>query len=665
MKIAASLFKNLRPTLIDLLLLVLSLNLALATVFAADLSTATNSASAVGQNNQIVADASGRYVSDELVIKFKEPASDVQKALILEERGLEVKRDDAALGAVLVKINPNSRDQVKEALKNNPNIEYVGLNGIAKGTSKVPNDPNFSQQWNLNKIKAPEGWETSSGRKEVTVAVLDTGINYNHPDIGLYPGGRVLNGWDFINNDNDSMDDNGHGTWVTGILGAKENNSQDIAGVDWSAKLLAVKIGDSNNSSSNFIMAQGIQWAVDNYPYLKVINISFVGLADDLILKGAVSYAIARGVLIVASTVNGDNPDCFMGLPAAYDGVIAVVGTDSGDNWTTGCTGNVLVDPFGGGQTTTFKDYIQVAAPGRDVLTLNISGGVPEPMWGTSAAAPHVAGIASILASCADIETIKLALELGSDDLGSAGPDSTYGYGRVNMFKAMQVASCNKADVESDSDNDSYGLLRTQNNGFCKTNGQKSFFNNCIENYVRGQSANSCAQTAGTDDEISDAEATDVNDDRRINLTDRSKMVLAIKNASGGNYNQRYDLNADGQINITDRSIWAMAARAGRTSGMASCTPNSTRITASDNPCVVERGATSCKTWLFWQADTGSNPWVCVKSGSDPEVFYGTAPVGQEQAAQATIYKGTSYTFTLYSNFCGSQPLGWVTVLGF
>src|SRR3989344_1792014 len=146
-------------------------------------------------------------------------------------------------------------------LAGNPDVEYVEKNTVNRLTENTggstftpPNDPYYQSQWHLQKILAPIVWNHTKGSSNVTVAILDTGINYNHPDLA----GRVLKGSDIVNSDNDPLDDHGHGTKVAGVFGAISNNNRDLTGTDWNAKILAVKVSNSQNAGNDFYLALGI-----------------------------------------------------------------------------------------------------------------------------------------------------------------------------------------------------------------------------------------------------------------------------------------------------------------------------------------------------------------------------------------------------------------------
>jgi len=385
-------------------------------------------------------DPSGQFFEDELSFVFKENVPDETKRNILKENNLIIKRDLKKTKVKIVQVDPAKRDQVLANLQSNPNIKYAQLSyggrlheggggGLPPGPNCSPNDPFYcaKMQWGLDLIHAANGWAVSKGSSSVTVAVMDTGIAWNHLDLGLNnitPGGtatgRVVRGMDVTQPDgffNTSIDTDGHGTQVAGILGAKTNNAQNIAAVDWYAKLVAIKLlGPGGQMFNADLMAEAILEAIDpstlnHYPDYqaytpppaKVINISSGLCADVRSVKDAVNQALAQGVIIVAAVNNSaldclspippqDPKDCFIGFPAAYPGVISVVGVDWNGKWAIGCMRYTK-------EGITYQP-VQIAAPGQAIWTLTRGLIDTVLISGTSFAAPHVSGVASVLAGC-------------------------------------------------------------------------------------------------------------------------------------------------------------------------------------------------------------------------------------------------------------------------
>ena len=281
-----------------------------------------------------------------------------------------------------------------EAYRADPNVSYVEVNRIYVAF-ETPDDPEYDQQWALNNtgqsggledadIDAPEAWDVTQGSGEVLVAVVDTGVDYTHADLD---GGRVRTDIDrdFINDDDDAMDDQGHGTYVAGIIAADTNNAEGIAGICRNCKILPVKVLDEEGSGSAESVAQGIQYAGDQGA--DIINMS-LGFPSECgcskTVANAINYAYDKGALLVAASGN-DSDKTRTSYPASSPRVMAVGASDHND------------------QEADFSNHgsdLTIMAPGVDIYSLDIDDGAPYRMAdGTSAASPHVAGVAGLVLS--------------------------------------------------------------------------------------------------------------------------------------------------------------------------------------------------------------------------------------------------------------------------
>ena len=312
-----------------------------------------------------------------------------------------------------------------------------------------PNDPLFNQQWALPKIDAPDAWDIEKGDPNITIAIIDSGVDYNHTDIANniwnntdeIPGNGIdddhngfiddVKGWNFVNKDNAPVDDVGHGTHCAGIASAVTNNSIGIAGVCWNCKIMPVKIG--NTSGLSMVNAtQGIKYAADNGA--DIISMSWGGAPSNL-LKDALDYAYTKGVVLIAAAGNENNGGG--SYPALYDNVIAVAATDSNDKRAV---------------FSNYGSWVDVAAPGVDILSLRANGTdmygdgthiVDEKYYiasGTSMSCPHVAGLAALLLSknthCPyPVQMIQSMIPFTTDKINT---DEYIGTGRINASKALQ-----------------------------------------------------------------------------------------------------------------------------------------------------------------------------------------------------------------------------------
>jgi thermitase len=280
----------------------------------------------------------------------------------------------------------------------------------------IPNDPYWSQQWGPVKIGADHAWDRQLGNQCVLVAVIDTGINWNHSDLAA---NYVPLGYDWVNNDSDPMDDHGHGTHCAGIIAAVLNNSEGIAGLA-QVRIMAEKGLDQNGEGYEDDLANAIIHAVDKGA--NILSNSWGAYEENALLYEAVKYAYEKGALIVAAA--GNSAWDIKAFPAGYDEVIAVTATDTSDNPAS---------------FTNFGDWVELAAPGVNIYSTVLNNSYAYKS-GTSMACPHVSGVAALAWSQfpnATRDWVRLWLRSTADDLGDLGFDVHYGYGRINAEKAV------------------------------------------------------------------------------------------------------------------------------------------------------------------------------------------------------------------------------------
>ncbi|MBC7541472.1 MAG: peptidase S8 [Candidatus Sericytochromatia bacterium] len=290
----------------------------------------------------------------------------------------------------------------------------------------TPNDPDYPQQWGMDKVKATSAWDQLTGEQNpVTVAIIDTGIDLTHPDLSAH----LVEGRDFITAADKGRDGNGHGTHVAGIIGAVANNAQGVAGINWGARLMPVRVMASDGSGADVDIADGIRWAADHGAH--ILNLSLGGYANDPTIKKAVEYAIGKGSLVIAAMGNDASPD--PAYPAAIPGVMAVGATTKDDQVASfSNTGN----------------WMSVSAPGQNIFSTMPTYDTQIPhkkpygsLSGTSMAAPLVAGLASLVWSkhpSWTAQQVRQRIEQSADDLGDTGRDNLTGFGRINALRALE-----------------------------------------------------------------------------------------------------------------------------------------------------------------------------------------------------------------------------------
>lgn len=353
----------------------------------------------------------------QLLVKPKVSMSEAALHALLSAQGAREHDTLPALDVRIIRVPEDAADKLLQALGKHKDIEYAEPDHVAQAIASS-NDPQFAggNQWSLAKIEAPLAWDTTVGSSGVVIAVIDSGVSAGHPDLN----GKVLAGYDFFNNDADASDDNGHGTAVAGIAAAATNNGIGMAGISWNSPILPVKVLGADGSGSYSAIANGITWAADRGA--RVINLSLGGTSSSRTLQSAVDYAWNRNCLLIAAAGNNGNSTAF--YPAACRNVVAVSATDSSD---------------GRPSWSNYGTYVDVSAPGVSVLTLY--GANSYASWnGTSFASPVAAGVVSLMAaanpSLSNAGVVDALLK-NSDDIGTAGYDVYYGYGRVNARKAV------------------------------------------------------------------------------------------------------------------------------------------------------------------------------------------------------------------------------------
>ncbi len=370
-----------------------------------------------------------------------------------------------------------------------PSVEYAEPNYEYK-LFFTPNDPffsssglwgqNFPDLWGLHNIQADQAWDLSTGAG-VTVAVIDTSLALDHPDIAanvwtnpaeVPNNGRDddgngfiddANGWDFFTQTGALRDTVGHGTHVAGTIAAVGNNGAGVLGVAWQAQVMPLQIFDGLGGSTSKFIAGALAYAVRNGA--DVVNMSFGGPAQSFVVRDAIEFAAANGLVLVAAAGN-NSADVKAVYPAGFDPVIAVAAVDHMDQpaFFSNFGGKIDLAAPGGGDSGPRAVY----EPLRSVLSIaaGFSGTcsrtgcflddkliLPAPFGslgtafvlrqaGTSMAAPHVAGTAALVLSRHPeftVEQVRQALRDSADDLGPPGRDARYGYGRVNAARAVQL----------------------------------------------------------------------------------------------------------------------------------------------------------------------------------------------------------------------------------
>jgi thermitase len=377
----------------------------------------------------LAASASASYDAHTVLVKFAPGTTTAQRAAL---GASDVVGSVQGLGVKVVRVG--DAKAAVTALNRSPLVQYAELNQTLTAFA-TPNDPRYPEEYGLAKIQAPAGWDaaglgTFPNSGGALVGIVDTGIRATHEDLagkvaycaksqGVLPvlAGSIQEG--------SCADDNGHGSHTSGTITANTNNGKGVAGVAFNSKLAVCKaLGGPLGQGSTADVANCIVWAHNKGA--KVISMSLGG-GDSTTLHNAVQTAWAGGgaggtVLVAAA---GNDGDSTVNYPAGYAEVVSVAATDSNDARASFSNANADVE---------------IAAPGVNVLsTYNSSDTSYTTLSGTSMATPHVAGATAIIWDkypTATAATIRSKLDAAVDDLGTAGRDTSFGFGRVNLAKA-------------------------------------------------------------------------------------------------------------------------------------------------------------------------------------------------------------------------------------
>lgn len=353
------------------------------------------------------------FVPDEILVQLK-PGIRVEQILSGSPATLSVQDEAAGKGRNLFRLKIKGGESLESAvaaLSKREGVLFAQPNYIYHA-ALVPNDPFYTIQWGLPKIGMEEAWNLATGSADVVVAVIDTGIDLNHPDLagnlwtnpGEIPGNAIdddgngyvddVHGWNSNASSSDIQDTVGHGTHVSGIIGAVGNNGVGVSGINWEASIVAVK-ASSGDSFTTLDLAEGIDYVTalkeENSVNVVAINASLGGpVNEDLLLNQAIGGAGNAGILFVAAAGNnGTDNDVTPFYPASLfmPHVLSVAGTDEND----------ALANFGGGQASNYgRRTVHLVAPGKNIQSTYRDAGYLS-LSGTSMSAPHVTGVLALL----------------------------------------------------------------------------------------------------------------------------------------------------------------------------------------------------------------------------------------------------------------------------
>ena len=356
-----------------------------------------------------------RSSASRLIVKFKSSTPQALRDNVLRTAGPTSTEGLLLANAYVLNVPAQALPRVAQALSRNPLVEYTETDAVASAF-EVPNDPYYSSQWGLAKIKAPGAWDVTHGAVSVDIAITDTGINKNHSDLSS----KVVSGVDCTLIGCPAVyptDRNGHGTHVAGIASAITNNSRGVAGLAWDGRLMSVKVLSNSGSGYYSWVANGIVWAADNGA--EVINLSLGGSSSSKLLEDAVNYAWGKGVVVTAAAGNSNTSSPL--YPAYYPNVIAVAATDKNDAKTS---------------FSSWGSWVDVAAPGVSIFSTYKSS--YKYLSGTSMSTPYVSGLAALVrAQNPGWSSGQVRDQIESTADAVPGTGTYWQWGRINACAAV------------------------------------------------------------------------------------------------------------------------------------------------------------------------------------------------------------------------------------
>lgn len=336
--------------------------------------------------------------------------------------GAEVVRVDRGLGFAVVRAADAGALRAAVDVPVTRDARATAANHLA-GRAHWPDDPEADRQWAIPELNMPQAWAIEPGDTSIEVAVVDSGVDLDHPDLAPAGDDRVVEGWDYVEGDPTPQDEHGHGTLVAGTVGAVRDNGVDVAGMA-PVQLRAIRVLDEHNHGHCSDVASAVDDAVANGSH--VVLLALTCSVHSPPLKASVSGAVANGSLVVAAAGNleDDAPQRCVAFPARYDETLAVGALEPTLQPTDeSCRG----------------DALNLTAPGDRIRSTTLGGGTG--VYGrTSAASAHVAGVAGLLAAhdaTLDGSELGARLETHARDLGLPGDDPRYGEGMVDPPAAL------------------------------------------------------------------------------------------------------------------------------------------------------------------------------------------------------------------------------------
>ncbi len=454
------------PRLALILFLGILLGMSSATIAQTSDTPAGMQAERTGRPSFVASGSGPKYAADRVILRFRAGVPMAAQAATHSKAGAKLlRRFRSVAGLQVAQLPPGlSVSEALQRYRGDPNVEYAVPDTLLHIVETIPNDPSFSSLWAMKNtgqsggkidadIDATDAWALSTGSNGVYVGVIDTGVDYSHPDLSsnIYSSASDCNlngadddadgyvddchGVDTANHDSDPMDDNDHGSHVSGIIGAVGNNAFGVVGVNWRVTIIPCKFAGANGSGLTSAAIECLDWIAtlkDHGLNIIATNNSWGGSESSQALVDAIEANMQRGILFIAAAGNGgsddigDDNDAVPIFPADYSlpNVIAVAATDRND----------LLGAFSNfGQHT-----VHLGAPGVSILSTTRANSYAT-FNGTSMATPHVTGTAALLKAqnpSLDWRAIKNLLLSSAEPIAALSGKTITG-GRLNVYAAM------------------------------------------------------------------------------------------------------------------------------------------------------------------------------------------------------------------------------------
>src|SRR5579862_9050013 len=341
------------------------------------------------------------HVTGRLLVQTVLGPNDSAAAQAIAQSGAKLLHRIDSINVQVLSVPEPALDAIAQVLQRSGRFTFVERDFLAHPAGSVtPNDPDFSSQWHLATIQAPSAWGVTLGSANIPIAVIDSGADSTHPDLGP----KLIAGWNFLTGNSNTAEtgcSGGHGTAVAGAAAAATNNGTGVAGVAWANTIMPLVVLDSSCNASYSDTANAITYAADHG--VRIINISLGGTSDSSTLDNAVSYAWNKGAVVFAAAGNSSNSTPM--YPAASPFALAISATEP--------TGTLA-------SFSNYGSYIDLAAPGDNILSTEQGGGYWY-CWGTSLATPVAAGVGALaLSANPSLTATQLVniLEQNADALG-------------------------------------------------------------------------------------------------------------------------------------------------------------------------------------------------------------------------------------------------------